>query len=180
MNPGYILPGVVGAISLLLGLYALHVLPINYAGAALMLLGIALMITEAFVPSFGALGIGGVVAFVLGSLMLIDTETVPGLEISRSLIATVAVVSAAFFILVVGMAVKARRRKVVSGAEYLLGAEGEAMEDISEQGNVFVVSETWQAQSDVPIRKGQAIRVVGREGLLLQVKPLSSQESEEN
>ncbi|MDX1386389.1 MAG: nodulation protein NfeD [bacterium] len=179
MNPGYIVPGVVGAICLLLGLYALHVLPVNYTGVALILLGIALMVTEAFVPSFGALGIGGVVAFVIGSLMLMDTESVPGLEISRSLIATVAVVSAAFFILVVGMAVRARRRKVVSGSEEMIGAEGRALEDFNDEGNVFIHSETWRAKTNAPIFKDQRVRVTGREGLLLFVEPLSSQITEE-
>jgi membrane-bound serine protease (ClpP class) len=179
MNPGFIVPGVAGAICLLLGLYALHVLPVNYTGVALILLGIALMVTEAFVPSFGALGIGGIVAFVIGSLMLIDTESVPGLEISRSLIATVAVVSAAFFILVVGMAVRARRKKVVSGSEEMIGAEGRALEDFNDEGSVFIHSETWRAKTPTPIKKDQPVRVTGREGLLLMVEPLSSQNKEE-
>lgn len=171
MNPGFIAPGVIGAICLLLGLYALNVLPINYSGAALLLLGIALMVAELFVPSFGALGIGGVTAFVLGSLMLIDTEAVPGYGISRPLIATVAVTSAFFFMIVLGMAVKARRRKVVSGSEEMIGARGKALEDFSGTGPVFVHGEIWEAKTLTPLSKGQEIRVVQREGLQLIVEP---------
>src|SRR5688572_28883477 len=123
MNPGMILPGVVGAIALLLALYALHLLPVNYAGLALILLGIALMAAEAFVPAFGALGIGGLVAFVLGSMMLIDDETeLPAFDIPYALIGGVALASGAFLVLVLGMLVRSRRRAVVSGREFLIGA----------------------------------------------------------
>ncbi len=120
-NPGAIVPGTIGAIALLLALYAFQLLPINYAGAGLIVLGLALMIGEAFVPSFGALGIGGVAAFVIGSVILIDSEA-PGYGIALPLILSVAVVSALTLVLVVGMALKSRRRPVVSGREDLLGA----------------------------------------------------------
>lgn len=166
-NPGSILPGVVGAICLLIALFAFQVLPVNYAGLALILLGVALMVAEAFVPSFGALGLGGVVAFVIGSIMLFDTE-VPGIAIARPLIGAVALLSAGLFVLVFGMVLKARRRPVVSGAEEMLGAHGEV---IDEQGRVRVHSEMWQACSDSALHAGQRVRVTGREGLILRVEP---------
>jgi membrane-bound serine protease (ClpP class) len=166
-NPGSIVPGVVGAICLLIALFAFQVLPVNYAGLALILLGVALMVAEAFVPSFGALGLGGVVAFIIGSIMLFDTE-VPGIAIARPLIGAVALLSAALFVLVLGMVLKARRRPVVSGAEEMLGAHGEV---IDEQGRVRVHSEMWQACSDSALHTGQRIRVTGREGLTLRVEP---------
>lgn len=136
-NPGALLPGTAGAIALLLSLYAFHVLPVNYAGVALILLAIGLMVAEAFVPSFGALGIGGVIAFVFGSLILIDTDQ-PGYGISLPLILTVAVASAILLATVVGMALESRRRPVVSGSEEMLGATGEAVADFSEEGEVRV------------------------------------------
>lgn len=166
-NPGSILPGVVGAICLLVALFAFQVLPVNYAGLALILLGVALMVAEAFVPSFGVLGLGGVVAFVIGSIMLFDTE-IPGLAIARPLIGAFALLSAALFVLVLGMVLKARRRPVVSGAEEMLGAHGEV---IDEDGRVRVHSELWQARSDTPLHAGQKVRVTGREGLTLRVEP---------
>lgn len=171
MNPGYIVPGVVGAICLLLALYALHLLPINYIGMGLIILGIALMVAEAFVPSFGALGIGGVIAFVIGSFMLIDTESVPGLAISRSLIWSVAVVSGFFFFFVVSMAIKARQRKIVSGAEEMIGATGRALEDIHGQGKVSVHGEIWYVTTSQDIKEGQEIQVTSRNGLNLVVEP---------
>jgi len=166
-NPGSILPGVIGAICLLVALFAFQVLPVNYAGLALILLGAALMVAEAFVPSFGVLGLGGVVAFVIGSIMLFDTE-IPGLAIARPLIGAFALLSAALFVLVLGMVLKARKRPVVSGAEEMLGAHGEV---IDEHGMVRVHSELWQAQSAKPLHAGQKVRVTGREGLTLRVEP---------
>lgn len=169
-NPGYVLPGVIGGICLLLALYAFQVLPISYAGLGLILLGIAFMVGEAFMPSFGALGIGGLVAFVIGSIILFDVE-VGGLAVAWQLIAAVALVSAAFFFGVVYLAVRARRRRVVSGAEELVGAAGEALEDFARAGRVRVHSEEWQARAATPLKRGQRIRVTGREGLVLIVEP---------
>ncbi len=127
-NPGFLLPGVVGAISLLLGLFALQTLPLNYAGLALLALGIGFLIAEAFVPSFGALGVGGVAAFAIGAVMLVDRD-VPGVTaISYALIALLTLLSAAFVLLVVGMAAKARQRPVVSGAPALLGQRAQLVE----------------------------------------------------
>jgi membrane-bound serine protease (ClpP class) len=169
-NPGYVLPGVIGGICLLLALYAFQVLPINYAGLGLILLGIGFMVAEAFVPSFGALGIGGVVAFVVGSIILMDTD-VEGYTISWPLIAAVAAVSAAFFIGVVIMALKARGRRVVSGQEEMIGAVGEALENFKGEGRVRAHSEEWQARSSVPIKRGQKVKVTAIEGLMLTVEP---------
>ena len=169
-NPGAVLPGVAGAVSLVLALYAFQLLPVNYAGVALMLLGLALMVVEAFVPSFGALGIGGVVSFVLGSLILIDTE-VPGFGLSIPLILTFAVTSAVLLVFVIGMAIQARRRPVVSGAEGLMGARGLAVSGFPGPGSVRVHGEIWSARSDTAIAPGQPVSVTGREGLVLLVAP---------
>lgn len=170
-NPGFIVPGVVGAISLILALFALQVLPVNYAGLGLIILGIIFMSAEAFIPSFGALGIGGLIAFVIGSIMLIDTDA-PGYGISPALIATVSVTSAAFFIFVLGMVVRARERPVVSGQEQMIGAQGTAREDFSDQGWVHVHGETWRARTHRPVRRGQRVRVTGMDELLLEIEPI--------
>ncbi|HSH30571.1 MAG TPA: nodulation protein NfeD [Thiohalobacter sp.] len=170
-NPGFIVPGVVGAISLILALFALQVLPVNYAGLGLIILGIIFMSAEAFVPSFGALGIGGLIAFVIGSIMLIDTDA-PGYGISPALIATVSLTSAAFFIFVLGMVVKARERPVVSGQEQMIGALGTAREAFSDRGWVRVHGENWRARAARPVRQGQRIRVTGMDGLLLEIEPI--------
>ena len=169
-NPGYVLPGVVGGISLLLALYAFQVLPISYAGLGLILLGIGFMVAEAFMPSFGALGIGGVIAFVVGSIILMDTD-VQGYTIAWPLIAAVAAVSAAFFIGVVILALKARRRRVVSGQEEMIGALGETLENFKGEGRVRVHSEEWQARSSAALKRGQKVKVVAIEGLMLTVEP---------
>jgi len=173
MSPGLILPGVVGAIALLLALYALHLLPVNYAGLALMLLGIAFMVAEVFLPSFGAIGVGGIVAFVLGSLLLIEDTELPGFEIPYALIAGVTAASAGFLILVVGMLVRSRRRAVVSGREQMLGAIGEALGDFDLEGWARVHGEQWKVRSSRPVRRGQKLRVTGMQGLVLSVEPES-------
>ncbi len=167
-NPGALLPGIVGAICLLLALYAFHTLPVNYAGFALILLGIALMVGEAFAPSFGVLGIGGIVAFVIGSVVLIDTEA-PGYGISLPLIIAFAIVSAAMLVMVVGLAIKSRQRPVVSGREQLLGATGRALTAFDSEGPVRVHGEVWHARTDKHIDEGQRVRVTGRDGLTLEV-----------
>ncbi len=170
-NPGFVLPGVAGAISLLLALFAFQALPINYAGLLLILLGIAFMTAEAFIPSFGVLGIGGIVAFVFGSVMLIDTD-IPGFGISWSVILPVAIASALFIFFVVGMALKARRRPVVSGQEKLIGDIGEVLDDFDgKEGWARVHGETWRIRSKLPLSRGQRIRVVRMEGLILHVEP---------
>jgi len=177
-NPGFVLPGVIGGICLLLALFAFQVLPINYAGLALIILGISFMVAEVFVPSFGALGIGGVIAFVAGSIILMDNGT-PGYAISLSLIIAVALTSALFFMSVIGMALKARRRPVVSGSEEMTGAIGEAVADFDGEGNVHLHGEIWQAHTQTPVRKGQAVRVTGMRGLILNIEPCSDSQNKE-
>ena len=176
-NPGAIIPGVVGAISLFLALFAFQVLPVNYAGFGLIILGIILMVAEAFVPSFGALGFGGVVAFVIGSIILMDTDA-PGFGVSLPLIGAVALVSSGFFTIVLVMALKSRKRPVVSGQEQLLGAVGEAMNDFDREGSVYLHSEIWSAITNTPLTKGQKVRVTSIDGLILSVEPVTEHKQE--
>jgi len=177
-NPGSIVPGTVGGICLLLAMYSFQLLPVNYAGMALILLGVALMVGEAFQPSFGILGIGGVISFVIGSIILMDTD-VPGFGIDISVIVSFAVSSVIMFVFIVGMAIKARRRPVVSGQEELLGAEAVVIEDFEQNGRVNIHSENWNALCDTPLRKGQLVKVIGINGLILQVEPVLPSKQEE-
>ena len=169
-NPGLVFPGVAGAVALLLALYALHLLPVNYAGLALIALGIAFMVAEVFVPAYGSLGIGGIVAFVVGSLMLIDTD-IPGFGIPWTLIGVLALVTAAFVIVVVRMAYRARQRPIVSGVESLVGADGEMLDDATETGWANIRGETWQVKTAARVARGQKVRVVAVDGVLLSVAP---------
>ena len=173
-NPGFILPGIVGTICLLLALYTFQILPINYAGLALIILGVTFLIAEAFVPSFGALGIGGLIAFVVGSVILLDEK---GMRISLLLIGSTALVSAGFILWVMTRLYTMRRKKVITGAEEMIGIIGEAMEDFAEEGRVWVHGESWQAQSSVPVKKGQKIQVTAKEGLLLKIKKIQEDTS---
>ena len=174
-SPGLVAPGVIGGISLLLGLFALQLLPVNYAGLALILLGIGLLIAEAFLFSHGILGTGGVVAFALGATILIDVET-PEFRISWSLIGGVTVASTAFILLVVRTALSARRRKVVSGPEEMIGASG-AVQDWSDgKGHVFVHGERWSASGDRKLGQGQPVRVTGLVDLTVEVEPVAAKE----
>jgi membrane-bound serine protease (ClpP class) len=177
-NPGAILPGVVGAISLLLALYAFQMLPVNYAGLGLIVLGIILMIAEVMSPSFGALGFGGIIAMVVGSIILIDTD-VPGYTVSRSLIGAIAVAGSLGMMAIVWIAVRARQRPVVSGREELIGAAGVAVENFDGDGHVYVHSERWNAVAEAPVREDQAVVVTGIEGLKLRVRPVSSESQEQ-
>ena len=163
-------PGVIGAIALLVGLFALQLLPVSYAGLALVLLGLSFMIAEVFLPSYGALGIGGVIAFVVGALMLIDTD-VPGFGIPVSLIATLAVTSAVFIFAVGAAALKARRRPVVTGSEQLIGSTGTMLDDSDAEGWARVHGEQWRVRTPAPLKRGQPVRVTGRDGLVLTVVP---------
>jgi len=173
-TPGFGVPGVAGSIALLLGLFALQMLPVSYVGVALIVLGFALLVAEALLPSFGALGVGGVIAFVIGSVMLIDTDT-PGFGIPVELIASVAVINVLFVLVVLRLALKARTRPVVSGAEELLGASGEIFDVTADAAWIRVHSERWRATSNAPLRPGQRVRVIGREGLVLIVEPVAAQ-----
>jgi membrane-bound serine protease (ClpP class) len=165
-NPGLILPGVVGAICILIAMYAFQLLPVNYAGLALLLLGIAFMVAEVWVATHGALAVGGLVAFVIGSIMLLDTD-VPQFEIPYALIAGVTLGSAAFLFVVVGMMFRNRTRPVVAGREYLVGAMGEALEDISSEGWARVQGERWRVRADAPLRAGERLRITAVRGLVL-------------
>ena len=169
-NPGAVLPGVVGAICLLLALFAFQVLSVNYTGLALIALGVLLIVAESFVPSFGALGLGGIVAFVFGSVMLLDRE-VPGFSIAWQVIAAMALAGALVLLAIVSFAVRARRRPVVSGAEGLLREVAEATEDFEQHGLVRVQGELWQAVSREPVRAGQRLRIRRVDGLTIEVEP---------
>ena len=171
MNPGLVLPGVVGAIALLLALYALHLLPVNYAGLALIVLGIGFMAAEAFLPSFGALGIGGIAAFIFGSVLLIDDTTLPDFDIPLALIAGMAVASAAFLVFMLGALAKSRRRAVVSGREYLVGARAEALDDFHGEGWARVQGERWKVRTAHAVRRGQKLRITAIHGLVLDAEP---------
>jgi len=169
-NPGFVLPGVVGAISLLLALFAFQMLPVNYAGLGLIILGLALMTGEVFMPSF-VLGIGGIIAFVIGSVMLIDTDIL-GYGVPWTVIVPVALASALFIFFVAGMAMKARRRPVVSGREELIGSSGEVLEGFDgKDGWARVHGETWRIRCKQPLARGQKIRVVRMNGLIFDVEP---------
>ena len=168
-NPGAIVPGVVGAICLLLAAYALQLLPVNYAGLALIALGVVLMIAELFAPSFGALGIGGVIAFVIGSVILIDTD-VPGFSISLSLIFSMALAGGLLVFAILAVAIRARRAPVVTGREEMIGDIGEARTDIAETGSVWVHSELWNARAATPLQAGEKVRVLDMDGLTLVVE----------
>ncbi|MFQ5692204.1 MAG: nodulation protein NfeD, partial [Nitrospinota bacterium] len=167
-NPGAIFPGVVGAISLIVGFYALQVLPINYAGLALIILGIILFLLEIKVTSYGALSIGGAISMVLGSVMLVDSPA-PFLRISYYVIVPVVALTAAFFFFLVGLGLKAQRGKSVAGREGLVDATGVTRARIDPEGKVFVHGELWNAHSGEPIAKGEKVRVVAVEGLRLEV-----------
>jgi membrane-bound serine protease (ClpP class) len=169
-NPGMIVPGTVGAISLLLALYAFNILPINYVGLALILLGTALMVTEAFVPAFGALGIGGIAAFVIGSVMLMDAD-VPGFQVYMPLIVAIAAASAGIFLFAVVMMMRSRERAVVSGPEEMIGLDGEVVSWSGHAGRVRTHGEIWQARAADELAPGSRIRVAGRDGLVLEVQP---------
>jgi membrane-bound serine protease (ClpP class) len=170
-HPGAIVPGVVGAICLLMALYAFQMLPVNYAGLALIVLGIILMIAEAMAPSFGALGFGGIIAMVIGSIILIDTD-VPGFVVSRSLIGAIATVGSLGLMTIIGFAVRARKRPVVAGREQLVGETGIAMDSFEHQGHVYIHSERWNAVTEAPVEQEQAVVVTGLDGLTLQVRPV--------
>lgn len=171
INPGFIIPGVVGAIALLIALYSFALLPINYVGLALIVLGVAFIIVEVFLPSFGALGIGGVISFVIGSIMLLKTGTI-GYIIPMYLIIIVAVVTAAFFLLVLNMALRSRRHPVVSGREAVVKQRGKILISDNETW-VRIEGERWQCRSDSPLENDQEVVVKDVDGLTLIVEPVS-------
>jgi membrane-bound serine protease (ClpP class) len=172
INPGGLVSGVVGAICLILALFAFQVLSVNYAGLALIILGLIFIVAEAFMPSFGILGIGGVVAFVAGSIILMDGSSQ---QVSLPLIGGTAAVAGGFMLWTVGRVLSLRRRKVVSGVEQMTEAAAVALDDFTAQadgsygGHVKLSGERWNAFSDHPIRKGMHLRVLQVKGLSVQV-----------
>jgi membrane-bound serine protease (ClpP class) len=169
-NPGAVLPGVIGGISLLLALYAFQVLSVNYAGLALMILGVALIVAEAFAPSFGALGLGGIIAFVIGAVILMDAD-VPGFRIARSVIGGIAAAAAIGMLVMGSYFAKARRQPVATGVERLLAERAIALSDFDEQGLVRIHGEIWNAITRSPVKNGQTLRVTAVDGLTLHVEP---------
>ena len=169
-NPGAIVPGVVGIICLLLAAYALQVLPVNYAGLALIIVGLALMTAEAFAPSFGALGIGGIAAFVFGSIMMFDSG-IPGFGISIAFVVALAAVFALLFIWLISYVLKLRMRGAVTGRDSIIGGIGTAMHGFTGEGKVWLEGEAWTARSSVAIEKNQHVVVRAMDGLVLEVEP---------
>jgi membrane-bound serine protease (ClpP class) len=169
-NPGAILPGVAGAIALLLAGYALQLLPIDYTGVALIVLGVLLMIAETFLPSFGTLGIGGLVALLVGSVLLFDAEA-PGYAVSRSVILGIGAGGGGLLLMTIYLATRARMQAVVTGLGELLGQPAIALEDFQRQGHVRIRGEVWQATSSAPVARDQRVRVEGIDGLVLRVRP---------
>lgn len=180
-NPGAVLPGVAGGIALLLALYAFQILPVNFAGLALIVLGVLLFVIETFVPAYGTLSIGGIAAFVFGSLILMNTE-VPGFELPRGLIAGLAGAAGLLVAGTLSLAVRSRRKPVVTGGESLLGALGVTLDDFAADGSgtVRVQSANWQAESRTPLARGARIRVLQRDGLKLIVEPAETPAGQED
>jgi membrane-bound serine protease (ClpP class) len=173
-NPGSLVPGTIGIICLLLALFAFQVLPVNYAGLALILVGLALIVGEALMPSFGILGFGGIVAFVIGSVILMDADN---LRISIPMIASVAALASLLMLWVMTRFVGLRRSPVRTGHEELVGAEAVALEDFEGQGHVRLHGERWKARSSQPIHRGQPLKVVAVDGLTAEVVPTESHSS---
>jgi membrane-bound serine protease (ClpP class) len=172
-NPGMALPGVAGAICLMLGLFALQLLPVDFAGLGLILLGIGFLVAEMFLPTFGTLGFGGIVAFAIGALMLFRTD-VPGYGIPVGLVVGLTIITALFVFIVSSVALRARKRPVVSGSEAMLGSIGEMLEDVppSDSGWARVHGERWRVhvhEGPALLARGERVRVVGRHGLMLTV-----------
>jgi membrane-bound serine protease (ClpP class) len=171
MNPGTVLPGTIGGISLLMALFALNMLPVDYAGAGLVLLGIALMVAEVFIGSFGAIGAAGIAAFAIGSVIMFHAGAT-GFGLSLSVVIAATIVTGTLFLLGLALLLRSRRRRVVTGSEALLGAEGETVEWQGADGKIRVHGEIWLARGSHPLLPGARIRVVSREGLVLTVEPL--------
>ena len=171
LSPGAVAPGVIGAISLLVALFALNMLPINYAGAALVLLGIGLMVAEVHIGAFGAIGVGGIAAFLIGAIMMFPSG-VPGGQLALPVLATATLVTATFFLLVLSLLLRSRRRPIVTGEAALLGARGEIVGWDGDEGRVRVWGEIWRTRAAKPLQKGTPVRVIGRDGLVLVVEPV--------
>jgi len=166
-SPGFFVPGVVGAICLVLALYAFQTLPINYAGLALLFLGMVFMISEAFVTSGGVLGLGGVVAFIIGSIILFDDEN---LAVSLPLIGGIALVSSAFMLWVLTRMIRLRRQPAVSGVESMTNQIAIVSENFIGEGRVRIGGESWLAHSEVKMKAGQSVRIKSVHDLVLEVE----------
>ena len=175
-NPGLVFPGVAGVICLLIGLAALQMLPVNYAGLALLVLGVGMLVAETFLPSFGVVGIGGIVAFVLGSLLLFDTPD-DALRVDRGLIAGTAVTLGAFILGLGWLVVGAHRRRPASGAEGMLGEIGQVrrVDAGGRRAKVFVHGEYWEADADEAVAVGDAVEVTAVEGLRVRIRRHATQ-----
>ena len=169
-SPGLAFPGVVGAICLLLALYAFQVLPVSYAGLALIGLGIALMIGEMLLPSFGALGVGEIVAFVVGSIMLMDTD-LPGFGIAWQVVGGMALAASTLLLLLIATLAQSRKRPVVSGQEEMIGSRGEVLDWTGASGRIRVHGEIWTARGPVRLARGGKVRVTAIDGLTVEVEP---------
>ncbi len=170
-NPGAMLPGIVGAICLLTALFAFQILPVNYAGFALIGLGAVLIIAEAMAPSFGILGFGGIAALTIGSILLMDTD-VPGMQVSRSLIGAVAAISGIAMLVVLSMAGRTLRMQRTPSREELVGTRAVALDSFTGKGQVRLHGEIWSAWSEQPVEAGRPVIITGRDGLKLNIKPV--------
>jgi membrane-bound serine protease (ClpP class) len=170
-NPGVILPGVIGGISLIMAFFAMQTLPVNYAGIALILFAIILFIAEIKVVSHGILTVGGIISLVIGSLMLFQAPD-PSLRVSWGVLIPAVTITSLFFIAVIAIAVKAQLRPRQGGQEGMQGEEGLAITDIHEEGKVLIHGEHWNAISDVPVTQGSKIRVIRVEHLKVRIEPI--------
>ncbi len=170
MNPGAILPGVMGAIALLIALYAFNVLPVNFAGVGLILMGIVLLVAETVVISHGILAIGGAIAFLIGATILFDSD-VPGLSLSWPVIVFVVGLCSLLFFAILSAAMRSRRRRVVSGREEMIGSSGRVVSWTGGRGRVAAHGEQWQAVSATPLSPGQTVRIVALRDLTVTVEP---------
>ncbi len=170
-NPGTLVPGITGAICLLVALAGFQILPVNVTGLALLLLGLALLVAELFLPSFGVIGAGGVIAFVLGSLVLFDPEET-GLAVDRRMIGGAAAAVGVTMLVLATLVVKAMRRKPATGRESLIGEIAEVRSPLSPHGSVVVQGEIWRAVADQPLPAGRRVRITGIDGLTLRVEPV--------
>ena len=168
-NPGSLVPGIIGVICLIMAGYALQMLPVNYAGLTLMLIGIVLIIAEAMVPSFGILGFGGIVAFLMGGLMLFDTDS-GAFQIGWPVLGATVFVMAIVIIVTIRLALKMRKQSVTTGIDVLIGREGEVLIDFKQKGQVRIGGEIWAARSTVDVKQGDSVRVLAVDGLMLEVE----------
>ena len=173
-NPGAILPGIAGVIALVLSLYSMHTLPINYAGLALIIFAVILFLLEIKIVSHGLLAIGGIVSLLLGSMMLLKSGSSPdAVRISRAVIFSATAVTAVFFLFVIGVGIKAQRRKPVTGAEAMIGATGEVIDELSPAGTVKVQGEIWNAESVAGnINAGEKVKITALKNMKVFVEPI--------